>query len=101
MEKAKLLSAYDGAALVYARNQALSYLGKSDPPAMLRSQPFTTQTAAFSGSSHTMRLQTRMVYFNTTNFLKSHIIWRSIKSSRRAEGTLEMHRTMRPKSRAP
>lgn len=37
MEEARLQSAYDGAALVYARNQALSYLGKSDPPTMPRS----------------------------------------------------------------
>ncbi|KAK4125502.1 hypothetical protein N657DRAFT_662049 [Parathielavia appendiculata] len=32
MDEAKMQSAYDGAALTYARNQALSYLGKPRPP---------------------------------------------------------------------
>ncbi|KAL7917442.1 hypothetical protein ACQKWADRAFT_325725, partial [Trichoderma austrokoningii] len=32
LEEARLQSSYDGAALVYARNQALSYMGRSDPP---------------------------------------------------------------------
>jgi hypothetical protein len=37
MKEAMLQSAYDGAALVYARNQALLYLGESDPLAIQRS----------------------------------------------------------------
>ncbi|KAK0729122.1 hypothetical protein B0T21DRAFT_207365 [Apiosordaria backusii] len=32
MEEARLQSSYVGAALVYARNQALSYIGEPDPP---------------------------------------------------------------------
>jgi len=31
MEEARLQGAYDGAALVYTRNQALSSVGKADP----------------------------------------------------------------------
>ncbi|KAI5458445.1 hypothetical protein BGZ63DRAFT_324637, partial [Mariannaea sp. PMI_226] len=42
MEEARLQSAYDGAALVYARNEALSYLGKSDPPGHAEITTFTT-----------------------------------------------------------
>lgn len=42
MEKARQQSAYDGAALVYARNQALSYLGTSDPPGHAQVATFTT-----------------------------------------------------------
>ncbi|PNY25066.1 Uncharacterized protein TCAP_04995 [Tolypocladium capitatum] len=42
MTEARLQSAYDGAALVYARNQALSYLGKSDPPGHAEITTFTT-----------------------------------------------------------
>jgi hypothetical protein len=42
MEIARLQSAYDGAALVYARNQALSYMGKSDPPGHAEITTFTT-----------------------------------------------------------
>ncbi|KAK7414494.1 hypothetical protein QQX98_006681 [Neonectria punicea] len=42
MEEARLQSSYDGAALVYARNQALSYLGKSDPPGHAEITTFAT-----------------------------------------------------------
>ncbi|TPX14833.1 uncharacterized protein E0L32_004942 [Thyridium curvatum] len=42
MNEAMLQSAYDGAALVYARNQALAYLGKSDPPGHAEIMTFTT-----------------------------------------------------------
>jgi len=42
MEKATLQSGYNGAALVYARNQALSYLGKSDPPGHAKVITLTT-----------------------------------------------------------
>ncbi|KID89012.1 heterokaryon incompatibility protein, partial [Metarhizium majus ARSEF 297] len=42
MEKAMLQSRYDGAALVHARNQALSYLGKSDPLGHAEVTTFTT-----------------------------------------------------------
>ncbi|EFY93339.1 hypothetical protein MAC_00577 [Metarhizium acridum CQMa 102] len=42
MAEAKLQSAYDGAALVYARNQALSYIGKPDPLGHAKVTTFTT-----------------------------------------------------------
>ncbi|KAI1122712.1 hypothetical protein F5Y10DRAFT_69412 [Nemania abortiva] len=42
MKDATLQSAYDGAALVYARNKALAYLGKSDPPGHAQVTTFTT-----------------------------------------------------------
>jgi hypothetical protein len=44
MEEARLLSAYDGAAFVYARNQALTYLGKPDPPNYAKVTTFTTDS---------------------------------------------------------
>ncbi|KAK0635851.1 hypothetical protein B0T17DRAFT_517470 [Bombardia bombarda] len=42
MREAELQSRYDGAALVHARNQALSYMGKSDPPGHAEITTFTT-----------------------------------------------------------
>ena len=42
MQSAQMQSAYDGAALVYARNQALSYIGKPDPPGHAHVTTFTT-----------------------------------------------------------
>lgn len=42
LEEARLQSAYSGAALVYARNQALSYLGKPDLPGHAEVTTFTT-----------------------------------------------------------
>ncbi|KAK5651083.1 hypothetical protein OQA88_13703 [Cercophora sp. LCS_1] len=42
MREATLQSGYDGAALVYARNQALAYQGKSDPPGHASITTFTT-----------------------------------------------------------
>ncbi len=42
MREAELQSRYDGAALVHARNQALSYIGKSDPPGHAEITTFTT-----------------------------------------------------------
>ncbi|KAJ8121683.1 hypothetical protein ONZ43_g1927 [Nemania bipapillata] len=42
LEKAKLQSAYDGAALVYARNQALSLIGKPDSPGHAEVTTFAT-----------------------------------------------------------
>ena len=52
MNKATLQSGYDGAALVYARNQALSYLGKSDPPGHAEVATFTTDGKALNFYSH-------------------------------------------------
>ncbi|KAK3378691.1 hypothetical protein B0T24DRAFT_609675 [Lasiosphaeria ovina] len=42
MKEARMQAAYDGAALVYARNQALSYMGKSDPSGHAEITTFTT-----------------------------------------------------------
>ncbi|KAI0399980.1 hypothetical protein F4802DRAFT_514508 [Xylaria palmicola] len=41
MDVAKIQSAYDGAACVFARNSALRYLGKSDPPGYARVITYT------------------------------------------------------------
>ncbi len=42
MDKARLQSAYDGAALVYSRNQALAYIGEPEPPGHAAVTTFTT-----------------------------------------------------------
>jgi hypothetical protein len=52
MEEARLQSAYDGAALVYARNQALSYIGKPDPPGHAEVTTFTTDGANLNFFAH-------------------------------------------------
>ena len=41
MDEARLQSAYDGAALVYSRNNALAYIGESDPPGHAAVTTFT------------------------------------------------------------
>jgi hypothetical protein len=52
MEKARLQSSYDGAALVYARNQALSYIGKPDPPGHAGVTTFTTDGTNLNFFAH-------------------------------------------------
>ncbi len=52
MEGARLQSAYDGAALVYARNQALSYAGKPDPPGHAEVATFTTDGTTLNMYAH-------------------------------------------------
>lgn len=52
MEAARLQSAYDGAALVYARNQALSWLGKPDPPGHAEVTTFTTDGTSLHLYAH-------------------------------------------------
>ncbi|KAK0622001.1 hypothetical protein B0T17DRAFT_493439 [Bombardia bombarda] len=52
MEEARLQSAYDGAALVYARNQALSYIGKPDPPGYAEVTTFTTDGTNINFFAH-------------------------------------------------
>ncbi|KAI1144709.1 hypothetical protein F4825DRAFT_458393 [Nemania diffusa] len=42
MREARMQSAYDGAALVHARTQALAYMGKEDPPGHAEITTFTT-----------------------------------------------------------
>lgn len=67
-EEARLQSAYDGAAVVYARNQALPHLGKSDPPGHARSQ-LSPQMAPLSTSLHTTLLRRRTARSDTTSIL--------------------------------
>ncbi|KAK0655252.1 hypothetical protein B0T16DRAFT_307406, partial [Cercophora newfieldiana] len=52
IKEAELQSSYDGAALVYARNEALSYLGKSDPPGHAEVTTFTTDGTNLHFYSH-------------------------------------------------
>ncbi|TPX14916.1 uncharacterized protein E0L32_005025 [Thyridium curvatum] len=52
MEEAALQSSYDGAALVYARNQALAYQGKSDPPGHANVTTFTTNGTLLNLYAH-------------------------------------------------
>jgi hypothetical protein len=52
MDEAKVQSAYDGAALTYARNQALSYLGNPDPPGHAEVATFTTDGTNINFFAH-------------------------------------------------
>ncbi|KAF4513344.1 hypothetical protein G6O67_000623 [Ophiocordyceps sinensis] len=52
MIEARLQSAYAGAALVYVRNQALSYLGKPDPPGYAEVTTFTTDGTNLNFFAH-------------------------------------------------
>ncbi|KAK3293692.1 uncharacterized protein B0H64DRAFT_419366 [Chaetomium fimeti] len=52
IEEARLRSAYDGAALVYARNQALSHLGKPDPTGHVEVMTFATDGTNINFFTH-------------------------------------------------
>jgi hypothetical protein len=52
MAEAKMQSAYDGAAIVYARNQALSYVGVPDPPGHAEVATFTTDGTTINFFAH-------------------------------------------------
>jgi hypothetical protein len=52
MKEARLQSSYDGAALVYARSQALSYIGKPDPPGHAEVTTFTTDGTNLNFFAH-------------------------------------------------
>ncbi|CAK7235709.1 hypothetical protein SCUCBS95973_009359 [Sporothrix curviconia] len=52
MERARLQSAYDGAALVYARNQALAVTGKPDSPGHAAVTTFTTDGSHLYSYAH-------------------------------------------------
>ncbi|GAP92039.1 putative heterokaryon incompatibility [Rosellinia necatrix] len=52
MRIAELQSAYDGAALVHARNQALAYMGQSDPPGHAEITTFTTDGTTLNHYAH-------------------------------------------------
>ena len=52
MAEASLQARYDGAALVYTRNKALAYLGKSDPPGHAEITTFTTDGTTLNLYTH-------------------------------------------------
>jgi hypothetical protein len=52
MKKAELRSGYDGAALVYARNRALSFVGELDPPGHAEVTTFTTDGTSLDFYAH-------------------------------------------------
>ncbi|KAK0730241.1 hypothetical protein B0H67DRAFT_561136 [Lasiosphaeris hirsuta] len=52
MAEATLQSSYDGAALVYARSQALTYPGNSDPPGHASITTFTTNGTQLNFYAH-------------------------------------------------
>ncbi|KPM42330.1 hypothetical protein AK830_g4223 [Neonectria ditissima] len=52
MALARLQSAYDGAALVYARNQALEFIKKSDPPRHAKTTTFTSDGTTLNLFAH-------------------------------------------------
>jgi hypothetical protein len=78
MMEARLRSAYDGAALVYARNRTLSYLGKPDPPGHARVTTFTTDGtnlnlfAHYAAPSEHGTLKYHQYPITSANLLKSH-----------------------------
>lgn len=86
MDEARVQSSYDGAALVYARNQALSYIGKPDPPRHSEVVTFTTDGtnlnlfAHYAAQSEDGRLQYHQYPVSSTNLASSH---QSFKDGRR------------------
>ncbi|KAK0655461.1 hypothetical protein B0T16DRAFT_310727, partial [Cercophora newfieldiana] len=52
IRKAELQAAYDGAAIIHARNQALAYMGKSDPPRHAVITTFTTDGTNLNMYAH-------------------------------------------------
>jgi len=52
MEEARMQSAYNRAALVHARNQALSYIGKPNPPSHAEVTTFTTDGTNLNFFTH-------------------------------------------------
>ena len=78
MKEAELQSAYDGAALVFARNQALSYLGKSDPPGHAEVTTFTTDGtnlnlyAHYAAPSEDGTLKYHQYRYRSTNLVNTH-----------------------------
>ncbi|KAK3320252.1 hypothetical protein B0T19DRAFT_451516 [Cercophora scortea] len=78
MEEARLQSAYDGAALVFARNQALSYIGKPDPLGHAEVTTFATdgttlnQYAHYAEESEDGTTKYHQYRFKSTNLINSH-----------------------------
>ncbi|KAK0655321.1 hypothetical protein B0T16DRAFT_498983 [Cercophora newfieldiana] len=52
IEEAELQSAFDGAAMVHARRQALAYMGKSDPPGHAAITTFATDGTTLNMYAH-------------------------------------------------
>ncbi|KAK0621575.1 hypothetical protein B0T17DRAFT_508911 [Bombardia bombarda] len=86
MAEAKLQNAYDGAALVYARNQALSYIGKPDPPGHAEVTTFTTDGtnlnlyAHYAALSADGTLEYHQYLIKSTSLIDSH---QGLKDGRR------------------
>jgi hypothetical protein len=78
MKEATLQSAYDGAALVYARNKALAYLGKSDPPGHAEVTTFTTDWtnltlyAHYAAPAEDQTLEYHQYPIKSINLIDSH-----------------------------
>lgn len=80
MKEARLQSAYNGAALVYARNQALSYIGKPDPSGCTKVTTFTTDSTTLNLFTHYSTpstagdgtLEYHQYPIKSTNLLDSH-----------------------------
>ncbi|TAQ87703.1 hypothetical protein B7494_g3983 [Chlorociboria aeruginascens] len=78
MKKATLQSAYDGAALVYARNQALSLISKPDPPGHAEVTTFTTDGTNLTLYTHYAAptedetLEYHQYPIKSTNLIDSH-----------------------------
>ncbi|KAK0637393.1 hypothetical protein B0T17DRAFT_475825, partial [Bombardia bombarda] len=78
MREVTLQSGYDGAALVYARNQALTYQGKSDPPGHASITTFTTNGTHLNFYAHYATpardgtLEYHQFPIKSTNLVNSH-----------------------------
>ncbi len=78
MGEARLQSAYGAAALVYGRGQALSYLGKSDPPGHAEVTTFATDGtnlniyAHYAVPSEDGTLEYHQYPIKSTNLIDSH-----------------------------
>lgn len=87
MTEARLQSAYNGAALVYARNRALSLIGESDPPGHAKVTTFTTDGtnlnffAHYTALSEDDTLEYHQYPIDSINLANSH---QQYKDGRRA-----------------
>jgi hypothetical protein len=94
MARARLRSAYDGAALVYARNQALSYIGTSDPPGHAEATTFTTDGnhlnlyAHYAALSEHDTLEYHQYLIKSTSLTGSH---QGLKDGRRGLRNEQYH----------
>lgn len=94
MEEARLQSSYDGVALVYARNQALSYLGKPDPDGHAEVTTFTTDGtnlnmyAHYAAPSEDGTLEYHQYPIKSANLIDSY---EGFKEGRRWVGNAQDH----------